>query len=45
MRRIHENPLIAYLGGTLTRKKIRFNTFVCRKDKWGVIVKIINLTS
>ena len=33
------------IGGTPTKKKIRFNTFVFRKDKWGIIVKVIIRTS
>ena len=34
-----------YLGGTPTRKKIRFNTFVFQKDKWDIIVTVIIRTS
>ena len=33
------------LGGSPSRKILRFNTVVFRKDKWGIILKVIIRTS
>ena len=38
------NPLVA-VGGSSSRKILRFNTIVFRKDKSGIILKIIIRTS
>ena len=32
------------IGGSPSRKFLRFNTIVFRKDKWGIILKIIICT-
>ena len=32
------------LGGSPSRKFLRFNTIVFRKDKWGIILKVIICT-
>ena len=33
------------IGGSPSRKILRFNTIVFRKDKWGIILKVIIRTS
>ena len=33
--------LEVYIGGSPSRKILRFNTIVFRKDKWVIIVKVI----
>ena len=33
------------IGGSPSRKILRFNTIVFRKDKWGIILKVIICTS
>ena len=37
--------ILDYLGGSSSRKILRFNTIVFRKDKWGIILKEIIRTS
>ena len=37
--------LTRLLGGSPSRKILRFNTIVFRKDKWGIISKVIIRTS
>ena len=37
----HPIEYMKILGGSPSRKILRFNTIVFRKDKWGIILKVI----
>ena len=43
VRFINEKKIL--IGGSSSRKILRFNTIVFRKDKWGIILKVIIRTS